>query len=424
VSHAAAVLEPALRVSVWAGRRRLDADLPSQLPVAELVAPLARRLDVLDEAAAVGVHLLTASGQALDPSVGLTDQGVQDGGVLCLVVGCPAPPELYDDLATAVHDVAAPPPVHPAVIRSTLLGLAALCLAFLWAAMSGATGSPGLLAPACLALLLLSGAAAVAAAWPAAALLMSVAGAGSAGLGGWRIDGAAPWFGAGLAVVLAGLLAVLALDSGRRWLLPVLAVGTTLAVVGAAELLGVERSVVASAELVLVAVSPRWLPRLALAAADPGDAEVDNQAAVALAGSVRGLVDALSAAAAAVLLVLALVLVATGPEAAPLVAVSGLLLVLRARGSIVRVVTGALTGSCCLLASVDSLAASEVCPWLVAWAVPAVIAGGAVVSGVRPPAFSASAQRALDRAEVAAVVLLPVLALVASGALDWIRRTA
>jgi len=424
VSHAAAVLEPALRVSVWAGRRRLDADLPSHLPVAELVAPLARQLDVLDDAAAVGVRLLTASGQALDPSMGLVDQGVQDRTVLALVVGCPAPPELYDDPATAVLDVAAPPQADPGVIRSTLLGVAALCLAFLWAAMSGATGSPGLLAPTCLALLLLSGAAAVASAWPAAALLMSCAGAGFAGLGGWRVDEGAPWFGAGLAVVLAGLLAVLALDSGRRWLLPVLALGTTLAVVGAAELLGVERSVVAPVELVLVAVSPRWLPRLALAAADPGGAELDDQAAAALAGSVRGLVDASSAAVAAVVLVLALLLVATGPEAAPLMAVSGLLLGLRAKGAVVRVVAGALTGSCCLLASVGSLAVSEVCPWPVAWAVPAVITGGVIVAGVRLPAWSATARRARDRAEVAAVVVLPVLALVSSGALDWLRRTA
>ena len=265
VTHAAVVLEPALTVTVWAGRRRLDVDLPGHVPLAELLPPLADRLGVIDTAALAGARLLVASGDALDPGLGLAEQGVRQGEVLELVVGTLRLPNLYDDPAAAIAAVAAAPPLRPVVLGSTLLGAAGLSLLTTWFELLGWAGPLGLLAPTSLALVLLAAGALLATLWPAAALLMACSAGGFAGLAGSRVDHEASWLGAGLAVVLAGLVVGLALDQGRRWLLPLLAVGASAAVLGAADLGGLDRAAVASIGLVLAAgvvAGPEILDRL------------------------------------------------------------------------------------------------------------------------------------------------------------------
>ena len=418
VTHAAVVLEPALTVTVWAGRRRLDVDLPAHVPLAELLPPLADRLGVIDTAALAGARLLVASGDALDPGLGLAEQGVRQGEVLELVVGTLRLPNLYDDPAAAIAAVAAAPPLRPVVLGSTQLGAAGLGLLTTWFELLGWAGPPGLLAPTSLALVLLAAGALLATLWPAAALLMACSAGGFAGLAGSRVDHEASWLGAGLAIVLAGLLAGLALDEGRRWLLPLLAVGASAAVLGAVDLGGLDRAAVASIGLVLAAAAPPLLPRVATSLAVPDDAGLDCDTARTLARSARGLVDALTAALAAVVLVLVLVL-GVREAAVPLTAVCGLLLLLRAKGSEVRVVLGVLGGSACLLVAASRLPGQ----------VPAITAALTLVTialatGTQKAGWSATAQLANDRLERAALMSLPVCGFLAAGGFAWLERAA
>jgi len=415
VSHAAAVLEPPLTVTVWAGRRRLDVDLPGRVPLADLLPSLADRLGVIDAAARAGAHLATVTGESLDPALSLSDQAVGPGTVLALVIGSPQPPLLYDDPADAISAVAASRPLGPEVLGSALLGAAGLSLLATWLEL---LAWPGLIAPTSIALVLLAVSALLATLWPAAAVLMACSASGFAGLAGSRIDPHASWLGAGLAIVLAGVLACLAVDRGRRWLLSLPLVGASAVVLGAADLCGLDRAAVASIGLVLSAATAPLLPQVATSRAVPDDAELNGTTAGTLARSARGLVDALAAALAAVSLVLVLVL-GVRETAVPLTVVTGLLLLLRATGSEVRVVVGVLAGSACLLVTAGRLLGAV--PAITASLTFAVVA---VAAGTRSAGCPPAAQLAREWLERAALLSLPVSGFLAAGGFAWLGRAA
>ncbi|WP_345184623.1 type VII secretion integral membrane protein EccD [Microbacterium panaciterrae] len=95
-----------LRLSIVSDDRRLDAGVPAQVPLVEIIPGFARSLGVLDPTLAHGGYALhRADGTALDPARGALAQGVHDGELLTLVRGGLVPaPRVYDDVVEAVID--------------------------------------------------------------------------------------------------------------------------------------------------------------------------------------------------------------------------------------------------------------------------------------------------------------------------------
>lgn len=96
--------ESLVRVSVLAGRRRVDLCVPAEIPVIQVLPDLARGLGVAGGPDGAP-RLVTVSGSALDPGQGLRAQGVADGEVLTLATAAEYhPPRVHDDLVEAVHE--------------------------------------------------------------------------------------------------------------------------------------------------------------------------------------------------------------------------------------------------------------------------------------------------------------------------------
>lgn len=415
--HAAADVVAPVPVSVHAGHRRLDVALPATIPVVELMPDLLTTLGVLDEAAD-GCALLLASGRGLESGDSLAAQGVGAGAVLSLVAGSPPPPRLYDDPVAAVLDVPAREVPEP-VRRATILGVAGLCLAALWAALVMSPGSVTTVLSGCLALLLVAAGAALAGAWPGAALALAGGSSAFAGVAGWWLGESAQTgsalLGAGGAMTMAAALGALALESGRGWLLTPAAAGCVLAVPGGTQLAGLDPTLGASAALVLAALLPAAAGRLTATVLDPGERALDDAAAATLVARARTTLDQLNVSGSTATLAASLLLAPAGMAAVPVLAVAGAVTLLRAGGSVVRPVAGATSGTLIML-----MAASAV-EDPVALALPAAGALTALCAGLRPPAVSGTWRRARDRAEVVALVALPPAALLASGAIQWIR---
>jgi hypothetical protein len=120
------------RVTVVGARRRLDADLPASIPVVELLADVAGLLGETVNGAALEWGLLKVGGARLDPELSLADQGVADGAMLFLrdVTTAPAAPAM-DDYAGRVALVvdAQRDRWSPAVVPAVLAWIAAASLA-------------------------------------------------------------------------------------------------------------------------------------------------------------------------------------------------------------------------------------------------------------------------------------------------------
>lgn len=85
-------------MTVVGTRRRLDADLPDSIPVAELMGDVVALLGENQNGAAVEWGLLKVGGTRLDPELSLGDQGVADGTMLFLrdVTIAPVAPDVDD----------------------------------------------------------------------------------------------------------------------------------------------------------------------------------------------------------------------------------------------------------------------------------------------------------------------------------------
>ena len=416
MTHAAVVLEPAVRVTVRAGRQCLDIDLPGRVPLLELLPDLADRLGVFDQAALSGAHVTLVGGEPLDLSLGLDAQGVGVGDSLVLTVGTPVPPKLYDDPADAVADAAAPTGPSGRVVAAVRWSGVSTCLALGWLCMVALPSRGGQIAAAACALALLACSAFIASTAPAGALTFAWSAAAFAGLAGARIADDAEWFGSGLAVLVTSLVATAALDQWRRWLLPPAAVGATAAVLGVGSIVPVPTVTLAAACLVGLSALPPILPRVAIATLDPGDSVLDEEGARALAGRTRGLVDALHAAVACGTVGSGL-LVASDLPGAGAAGVAAILLLLHGLDTDVRLVVGGLASVPLLAAATWTTCTSgQHGPWLglVAVGSGAVLSAGLAMSG---PESSQGSTRWRGRAITALHLALPTLALLTSGVL-------
>lgn len=90
-----------VRVTVVGGTRRIDLAVSAAVPVVSMVADLTRLLGM----GSGDAHFVaTTTGSALDPSLGLRTQGIEDGTVLILApVREHVPTQIHDDLVEAVH---------------------------------------------------------------------------------------------------------------------------------------------------------------------------------------------------------------------------------------------------------------------------------------------------------------------------------
>lgn len=100
-TQTAAALMP---ITVAYGETRIDLSVPGAVPLAELLPGLLQAHSRLDTAvASQGVTVLTTSGDQLDQSRSLPQQGVRAGALLTLrPIGTQARDRRYDDLVEAV----------------------------------------------------------------------------------------------------------------------------------------------------------------------------------------------------------------------------------------------------------------------------------------------------------------------------------
>jgi type VII secretion integral membrane protein EccD len=266
-----------VRVSVVAGERRADLVVPGSVPVAELLPELVRAVGVLDPQTVYGGYtLITEDGRTLAGEVGLTYQGVEDGGVLTVAAGVDEQPTpVYDDVVEAMADAVerdARPWGHAASRRT---GLAAAALLFALGAFAlGLQGASLATAAAAdvVAVLLLAGAtvlsrvqreaeAAVTLAW--VAVVYAVV-AGLAAVDGPLLG--APMVVAGGAAFTAGIVCVLALREGRALLVPAVVAGALFGVCGAVQMVSTfDAPRVFGVAVTIVVIAGSALPWFALA---------------------------------------------------------------------------------------------------------------------------------------------------------------
>lgn len=434
--------EDPVRVSVTGGRRRVDLVLPGATPVGELVPELAHGTGLLDHATAhLGAHLATSEGAVLAGSQGLRVQGVRDGAVLAVAVGAAEPHvPLYDDVGDAVADVVehelacwsrTTRRATTHVVAGLALGLGAVALV---ASRGVAPPLPSGLGALVVALLLLLTGALLSRVGHdlAGSVVSSLGGVGYAAVAGVLLtagDGslvdAAP--GGAVGAVLAGLLALAALDAGRLLMLaPVLAGSAVLGLALATRLTGVGAAEVAAWLIATLVVVSGLVPRVALAVAGlrverPGGrrapvdaARVGSEARLALE-----LVVALSGGAGLALVVLGSVAITGGPSGAAVVAAAGGVVLARSRQhrSRAAVLVGVASAVAALVVPGVVLAA-ELASWRPALAGVAATAGLAGLAAAMAPDGRLGCSRAADLLEALALVALLPLTAWAGGLLE------
>ncbi|GAA3932800.1 type VII secretion integral membrane protein EccD [Microbacterium soli] len=237
-----------VRLSVQWESERIDVGVPGGVPVAEVLPALTRRLRMLDSStASAGFRLIRADGSALDPDRTLTAQAVHDGDLLVLEQGATAAAgKRYDDLVEAVADVveenARPWSAQSSATAATVVASVLLLLGLVpavWAWVDGGgiltaagTGAAAVVLLICAIVMDRTGAPSQAA---MALALVSSAFAGAAGYTalptgpGWGL----PLVAGGAAVLVFGVIAMLALRSRREYGLIPIALGGVLLVIGA-----------------------------------------------------------------------------------------------------------------------------------------------------------------------------------------------
>lgn len=237
-----------MRLSVQWESERIDVGVPGGVPVAEVLPSLTRRLRMLDSfSASSGFRLVQADGHALDGDRTLAAQGVQDGDFLVLEQGASAArAKRYDDLVEAVADAVehnAPSwstqntVTTATVVASVLLLLGLVPAVWAWvdsATIVTAAGSGAAAVVLLVCALVMARTGAPQQATMSLALVSSVY-AGAAGYtllphgDRWGL----PLVVGGAAMLVFGVIALLALAQLREYGLIPVAVGGTLLAIGA-----------------------------------------------------------------------------------------------------------------------------------------------------------------------------------------------
>ncbi|RYP87230.1 type VII secretion integral membrane protein EccD [Nocardioides guangzhouensis] len=451
MSHAATPTSTSglVRVTVASGTRRVDLVLPGSVPVAELVPELARSVGLLDAATVHGGYrVITQDGRPLAGDAGLTMQGVRDGGLLTVAAGVDdAPPRVYDDVVEAMADAVERDlkPWEPAAGRRTALTAAVLLLglgAFALHLQRGSTVAA--VASAIIAALLVVGAVVLSHAQREreAAICLAWTGAGYAAVAGRMLVPDGDLFGypvaaAGVGAMLAGIVCVVGLRSGRALVIPAVVVGSICAAVGLVMTrTTVDAAVVFTTVLVLVVVVGSVLPWLALGvtgtnveqiyshaditreptAVDPGVVRED-----ALVG--HEILLAVSATVGALLVLTAPLAVTLGLAGTLIAVASSAVVMLRTRqyrtGS--EVMVGLASGILGLVTTAGAVLVVHP-DWRATVAVVLAAAGALLLTGTFVPG-SASVRRGrlADVAEVTALVALVPLLVLAVGLYDRVR---
>lgn len=448
MSHAAtpASTSGLVRVTVASGTRRVDLVLPGSVPVAELVPELARSVGLLDAATVYGGYrVVTQDGRRLVGDAGLTIQGVEDGGLLTVTAGVDdEPPQVYDDVVEAMADAVERDlkPWEPAAGRRTALTAAALLLALGGFALLLQRGSTvGATAAAIVAGLLVTGAVTLSRAQREreAAISLAWMGAAYAAVAGLMLVPEGELFGppvaaAGAGALAAGVVALVGLAEGRPLVIPAIVVGSVFAAAGlvmnAAEY---DEAHVLSIVLVLVVIAGSLLPWLALGAtrtnvqqlythaditAEPAPIDPEVVGEDALVG--HEILLAVTATVGALLVLIAPLTVSLGLSGTLLVIAACAAVMLRTRqyrsGS--EVLVGLGFGVAGLIVTGASVLALHP-DWRPTVAVVLAAAGALVLAATLVPASpSVRRGRLGDVAEIAALVSLLPLLLIALGVVD------
>lgn len=270
-----------LRLSVQWEAQRIDVGVPGGVPVAEVLPSLTRRLRVLDSvSASSGFRLVQADGTALDPDRTLASQAVHDGDFLVLEQGATTTlAKRYDDLVEAVADVveetapawSAQHSVTTAtVVSSVLLLLGLVPAVWAWLDSGGIITAVGAGAAAVVLMtcaLVMDRTRAPQQAAMALALVASV----YAGVGAYTALPAGDGWGMPLvlgasAMVVFGVVTMLALKRLREYGLIPVAVGGVLAIIGALVTgLGAPVAGTLAAAMAVVGIAGLAAPWIALA---------------------------------------------------------------------------------------------------------------------------------------------------------------
>lgn len=448
MSQAAARTSGLVRVTVTSGTRRVDLVLPAAVPVAEVLPELARSVGMLDGTTVHGGYrLVTAEGRELAPDAGLTMQGVEDGAVLTVTAGVDdQPPRVYDDVVEAMTDVVERDlaPWQPAAGRRTALGAAALLLTLGAVALVIQATTLAAVTSALVSLGLVTGAVVLSRvqAEPEAAVAVAWMGCGYAAVAGLMLAPAGPLFGlpvalAGAGSLLAGLVCLVGLGAGRPLLLPPVVVGALFLATGLVmRAAASDAAVVLTTCLVLIVILGSLFPWLALGAtgtrvdqlftvaditADPDDVDADRVGQDARIA--HEILVATSATVGVLLVLVAPLAVRLGFWGTLTALMCCAVVMLRTRQY--RVGSEVLTGLASGIAGLGTVAVSAL--WLhPGWrpaAAVALAALGAVLLALTllPPTPSVRRARLGDVAETVALVTLPPLLVLATGAFEAIR---
>lgn len=233
-------------VTVEYGKRSARLNLPSSLPVAELLPDIAKKLGVLDPTLVYGGYrLLREDETPIGSPSSLAEQSVRDGDQLRLQVNALDDQDrVYDDVVEAVADSVSRTH-HPwtnenttltsLVVSCALLGIGALCVALAPASVVNAVIC-GLVAVSLLAI----GAVLSARRLDREALSLSLAACLFAGVCGYHLMGALlrgpfygfPAIGIGTGLVLSGGCCALSLARGRLHAVIPVIIGAVLLLLG------------------------------------------------------------------------------------------------------------------------------------------------------------------------------------------------
>lgn len=432
-----------VRVTVASGTRRVDLVLPGSVPVAELVPELARSVGLLDSATVyAGYRVVTGDGRELLTDAGLTMQGVEDGGLLTVAAGVDdVPPRVYDDVVEAMADAVERDlrPWEPAAGRRTALAAAALLLGLGGYAILLQRGADiATLAAGIIATLLVVGAIVLSRVQHEreASLCLAWMGAAYAALSGVMVVADDTFTGtslaaAGLSALLAGGVALVGVAEGRALIIPVVVVGSVLAVAGfAVDAAGLAVAPVFATVLTLVVVAGSVLPWLALSATrtrvtelyghtditrDPTPIDPEVVTEDAIVG--HEILLAVTATVGALVVVCAPLVVQSGVPGILLAVAASAVVMLRTRQyrSGTEVLAGLTAGT---LALASTAAATLVVhpDWRPTVAVVLAAAAAVLLAGTLVPSpASVRRSRAGDLAEVLALLSLFPLLVLASG---------